>query len=75
MSVYSWIFIVVFGVAFVAAVTSAICKRSYEKKIIRFFSKADSYTPEEKSTIKKMLRESSEDLGIDVFELMEDEKE
>ena len=71
MNTLSWIFVVVFGIAFVAAITSAICKRVYEKRMIKFFSNAHNYTPDEKETIKKMLKENSEDLGIDVLELME----
>ena len=73
MSIYSWIFIAVFGIAFVVAVTSAICKRIYEKRIVKFFSNASNFTSEEKKTIKKMLEENSEDLGIDIFDLMEDD--
>lgn len=72
MDVYSWIFIAVFGVALAAAVTSAVCKRVYEKRMIKFFSKASNYTTEERETIKKILKDNSEDLGINIFDLMED---
>ena len=73
MSVCSWIFVIVFGIAFVAAVTSAICKRIYEKRMIKFFSNVSNYTTDERETVKKMLKENSEDLGINVFELMDED--
>lgn len=70
MDTVSWIFVAVFGIALVVAATSAICKRAYERRMIKAFSNASNYTPDEKETIKKMLKENSEDLGINIFDLI-----
>lgn len=71
MDVYSWIFVIVFGSAFIAAITAGICKYIYEKRMIKMFSKACNFTSEEQETYKKMLKEASVDTGISIFELFE----
>lgn len=73
MSIVSWIFVIVFGIAFVAAVTSAICKYIYEKKTRVLIIRACNFSEEERETYKKMLENNSNSLGVNIFELLDDE--
>ena len=66
LNAYSLIFLVVFGVAFVAAVTSAICKYMYEKRMIAFISKECNGVPEEQETRKKILGNLVEEFELDI---------
>lgn len=73
MNVVSWIFVVVFGVAFVATITSFICKYIYTKKTRALMEKACNFTEEERETYKKMLQENSKDLRVNIFDLFDEE--
>ena len=66
LDVYSLIFLVVFGVAFVVAATSAICKYTYEKRMIAFILKERNGVPEEQETSKRILGNLVEEFELDV---------
>lgn len=73
MNTISWIFVVVFGVAFTVVATIAICKNAYARKAAVIMEKACNFSEEERETYKKMLADNSQSLGVNIFELFDDE--
>ena len=73
MNIVSWIFIAVFGAASIAVFTSVICKYIYVKKTAKLMERACNFTEEERATYKKMLKDNSSCLGINIFELFDED--
>ena len=73
MTPVSWIFIAVFGIASIVALTSIVCKYIYAKKTAMLMKRACNFTEEERAIYKKMLKDNSNSLGVNIFELLDDE--